>query len=152
MFGGPGDADESPPTFNYEVQVFAFDPIALAPTGAALYASGPQIWTTGVPVINPVTFAGLNLTLNPATTYILIFRPEEDADSRTLGQIHQNLSDPYSDGQMLIFFSNAWHVDETSDLSIDAVFGSAAVPEPATLGLTGFALIGAAVAARRRRR
>ena len=40
LFGGPGDADESPPTFNYEVQVFAFDPIALAPTGAALYASG----------------------------------------------------------------------------------------------------------------
>jgi hypothetical protein len=149
---GPFDDDEDPVTFGYEVEVFAFDSTAFETIGPALYTSGPQVWIAepNLPVFNPVTFDGLNLTVSSTATYILIFRPANDLDSFTIGTIHQNLSDPYQDGGRFYFSDNMWFGDDATDLSFDAVFVSASAPEPASLILTGFALLGTITASRLR--
>ena len=143
LFGGPFDANEPDPvTFAYSLEVWLFDTGKLSPTGSALFSSGPQLWVAGtnVPVINSVTFSGLKLALDPAAMYALIFRPGNDTDSFTFGQIHQNLSAPYNDGFALQALGGVWNAYYSQDLSFSAQFVASAVPEPVTACLTAVGL------------
>ncbi|MDA0811356.1 MAG: hypothetical protein O3C21_03040 [Verrucomicrobia bacterium] len=82
---------------DYEAYLFQWNPGSNAPIGGALFQSGMQTAiATGV-----VQFTGLNLSLNPALTYVALLStqgPVPFNDNEELGNVGSNATAPYAGG------------------------------------------------------
>ena len=127
----------------YQGTAGSFRPVYLVDfTGLNIVAAAGATISFGVDGVSP----GSPYFFNHASNAALSGSPQDGADNAMSYYFHDGLGATY-DG---VFDSNGNGWDKSSDINV-RVFGTAAVPEPATWGLmiAGFGLVGGAMRRRR---
>jgi hypothetical protein len=153
-----------PGPITYQAYVYQWDPVTQHITGSALWQSGVlQTPGTNTGAFQTTSFSTPGASVTPNKQYMLFLTTDGIAtptDGNTdwgflysdaySGGAFQYLNDPNFSDLSTISWSNssAFGSDPGSDLAFTASFQ---IPEPASVGLLGFAMLGLGVLHRRRR-